>query len=378
MWAVFRIFRKKKMEHDPLVYWCALNLIFADRCGAGISLIERFPDPEEIFSLSRRKLLDIMPGGERYVGLILDGEMVDRAAEDVKWARRYDIRVETYFSDGYPSRLRECPDAPLVLYCKGEVNLNAARVVSIVGTRRASFYGRSAVKTVVESLAKEDVKPLIVSGLALGVDGAAHRAALEMGLDTVAVLPTGLDEIYPPRHRELAARILEKGGLVTDFPRNTLPARYTFLKRNRIIAGMADAVLLAQSYAKGGGLITASLAVQYDRELFAVPGNMDDPSFEGCNNLIYNNKAVIMNSPRAIADTLGWKREPVREPGLFDASVSEKGSVILSLLRSGGPMTAEDIATCSGMAPGTLSSELLALELAGRIFNDRHFYYLCR
>lgn len=375
---MFRIFRKKKMEHDSLVYWCALNLIFADRCSAGISLVERFPDPEEIFSLSRRKLMDIMPGGERYVQLILDGETVSRAAEEVKWARRYDIRIETFISDGYPSRLRECPDAPLVLYCKGDVNLNAARVISIVGTRRASFYGKSAVEKIVESLSKEDVKPLIVSGLALGIDGAAHRAALEMGLDTVAVLPTGLDEIYPPRHRELATRILEKGGLVTDFPRNTLPARYTFLKRNRIIAGMSDAVLLAQSYAKGGGLITASLAVQYDRELFAVPGNMDDPSFEGCNNLIYKNKAVIMNNPRAIADALGWKRAEVREPGLFDASVSERGSVILSLLKSEGPMAAEDIAACSGMAPGTLSSELLALELSGRIFNDRHFYYLCR
>ncbi len=365
------------MEYDSLVYWCALNLIFAEKCSAGLSLVERFPEPGKLFSLDEKELKEIMPGGERYISRIRDPAILERAAGEVEWAAKYGIRMETFESDGYPSRLRECPDAPLILYCKGDVDLNATRIVSIVGTRRASGCGKTAVRRIVESLSAEAVKPLIVSGLALGIDGTAHQAALDAGLRTVAVLPTGLDEIYPPRHRDLARKILETGGLVTDFPAKTCPERFTFLRRNRIIAGMADAVLLAQSYEKGGGLITASLAVQYSRELFAVPGNMDDPSFAGCNNLIYNNSAVIMNNPRAIADTLGWKRTVKREPLLFDSSVSVDGGVILKILRYEGPLSAEDIAERSGIVPQRLSSELLALELAGRIYIDRHFYYIC-
>lgn len=366
------------MEYDSLVYWCALNLIFAEKCSAGLSLVERFPEPGVLFSLGEKELREIMPGGDRYISQIRNAAILERAVREVEWASRYDIRLEPFCSDRYPSRLRECPDAPLLLYCKGGVDLNAARIVAVVGTRRATFYGKNAVRKTVESLSMEDVKPLIVSGLALGIDGAAHQAALDMGLRTVAVLPTGLDEIYPPRHRELAKKIAETGGLVTDFPRNTLPERFTFLRRNRIIAGMADAVLLAQSYEKGGGLITASLAVQYSRELFAVPGNMDDASFAGCNNLIYNNSAVIMNNPRAIADTLGWKRSAGREPLLFDNSVSGEGSAILKLLHSCGPLSSEDIAARTGIPPQKLASELLALEMDGKIYNDRHFYYLCK
>ncbi len=366
------------MEYDSLVYWCALNLIFAEKCSVGLSLVEKFPEPQVLFSLSEKDLKEVMPGGDRFISQIRNPAILERAVREVEWASRYGIRLEPLCSDGYPFRLRECPDAPLLIYCKGEVDLNAARTVAVVGTRRATYYGKNAVRKIVESLSMGDVKPLIVSGLALGIDGEAHQAALDMGLRTVAVLPTGLDEIYPPRHRDLAKKITETGGLVTDFPRNTLPERFTFLRRNRIIAGMADAVLLAQSYAKGGGLITASLAVQYSRELFAVPGNMDDASFAGCNNLIYNNSAVIMNNPEAIADTLGWKKSAGKEKLLFDNPVSKEGTVILKLLHSCGPLSSEDIAERAGISPQKLASELLALEMEGIIHNDRHFYYLCR
>lgn len=365
------------MERDPVVYWCALNRVFAEKSDAGVILAGMFPRIEELFSLDAGKLLEIMPRGEKYVSRLKDPRLLEWAEKEAEWARRYDIRLETFISEGYPSRLKECPDPPLMLYCKGPVDLNPERVVSIVGTRRASFYGRSSLQKIVEAMSRYDVKPLIVSGLALGIDGAAHQAALELGLPTVAVLPTGLDEIYPRKHRELAAQILDDGALVTDFPSRTLPERHTFLRRNRIIAGMSDAVILVQSYAKGGGLITASLASQYDREVFAVPGNMDDPSFAGCNNLIYSNGAVIVNSPEAIADTMGWCQRVAAEPELFDNFCTATGSSILALLKENGPLSLEDIVAISGKLSRELMPEILTLEMNGRIRNEHHFYYLC-
>ncbi|MCQ2151884.1 MAG: DNA-processing protein DprA [Bacteroidales bacterium] len=365
------------MERDSVVYWCALNRIFAEKSDVGATLVRMFPRIEELFSLDAGELLEIMPRGEKYVSKLKDPRLLEWAEKEAEWAWKYDIRLETFISESYPSRLKECPDPPLLLYCKGSANLNPERVISIVGTRRASFYGKSSLQKIVETMARYDVKPMIVSGLALGIDGAAHQAALDLGLTTVAVLPTGLDEIYPRKHRELAMKILRDGALITDFPSRTLPERYTFVRRNRIIAGMADAVVLAQSYAKGGGLITASLASQYDREVFAVPGNMDDPSFAGCNNLIYRNGAVIVNSPEAIAETMGWHQRTPVEPELFDNGCTATGAFILALLKENGPLPLEDIVTLSGKTSRELMPEILTLEMNDRIRNDHHFYYLC-
>lgn len=365
------------MERAPVVYWCALNRIFAEKSDAGVALVRMFPRIEDLFSLDADNLLEIMPRGGKYVSQLKDPRILEWAEHEVEWARRYDIRLETFISENYPFRLRECPDPPLMLYCKGDADLNPERAVSIVGTRRASFYGRASLQKIVETMAGYDVKPMIISGLALGIDGAAHRAALELGLPTVAVLPTGLDEIYPRKHRELATKILREGALVTDFSSRTQPERYTFVRRNRIIAGMSDAVVLVQSYAKGGGLITASLASQYDREAFAVPGNMDDPSFAGCNNLIYRNGAVIVSSPESIADTMGWQRCAVAEKELFDNACTATGASILALLKENGPLPLEDIVTLSGKASRDLMPEILTLEMNGRIRNEHHFYYLC-
>lgn len=365
------------MERDSVVYWCALNRIFAEKSDVGLALVGMFPRIEALFSLDADGLLEIMPRGEKYVSQLKDPQILEWAEKEVEWARKYDIRLETFISEGYPSRLKECPDPPLMLYCKGSADLNPERAVSIVGTRRASFYGKSSLQKIVETMSRYDVKPVIVSGLALGIDGAAHQAALDLGIATVAVLPTGLDEIYPRKHRELAMKILREGALITDFPSRTLPERFTFVRRNRIIAGMSDAVVLVQSYAKGGGLITASLASQYDREVFAVPGNMDDPSFAGCNNLIYRNGAVIVNSPEAIAETMGWHQRTPVEPELFDNGCTATGAFILALLKENGPLPLEDIVALSGRSSRELMPEILTLEMNDRIRNDRHFYYIC-
>ena len=216
---------------------------------------------------------------------------------------------------GYPRRLADCGDAPLLLYVRGAADLDATHVLAVVGTRKATWTGRDQCRRIVENLAELEEKPLIVSGLALGIDGCAHEAALAAGLPTVGVLPCGPEAVYPRQHQALADRMLERGALVTDFARGIAPEAYTFLRRNRIIAGLADAVLLVESYQKGGGLITASLAASYNREVYAVPGRPTDASFEGCNRLIAAQEAVLVGTRRGGAGPrAGLARPSPRQP----------------------------------------------------------------
>ena len=368
------------MEYDFYVYQCALNKIFSNRFDAGRKLLERFSNVYEIFSMGEAALRELMPGGEQYIKEILNPDNLRWAQAEVDWAAESGINLLTLNSTQYPQRLKECPDAPLVLYSRGGADLNAQHMLGVVGTRRASFGGRETCKKIIAHMAENPVKPVIVSGLALGIDGVAHTAALDLGLQTVAVIPTGLDEIYPSRHRELADRILAEGSsLVTDFPRATTPMTYTFARRNRIIAGLSDAVLLAESYVPGGGLITARLASSYNREVFAVPGRMSDPSYEGCNKLISENVAHIIYDLDTIEKEMGWKptRRQKRELTLFHDDDTPNKKSVLEMLRQRAPLTGEEIVQEVGCSIRELAPELLELEMDGRIYKDRHFYYLC-
>ena len=369
------------MEYDETVYACAINRIFNFNCRDARALTERFPLPGEIFALSRKELESTVRRPE-YIEAIMDRGNLLKAEEEVAWARSHGIRIIYIRDKEYPKRLRECPDAPTVLFMKGPAGLNPKRAVAIVGTRKATSYGISQCRTIVGHLASLQEKPLVISGLAYGIDICAHLAALEYGLETIAVLPTGLDRIYPAPHRNHAIRISGQGGLVTDFPKGSLPHPVTFLRRNRIIAGMADAVIVVESAERGGSLITAGFAQSYSREILAVPGRITDKYSEGCNILIRKNIAAIIASPSDTAKALHWEdsvKESFKEKleKIFENSDYIKRNILLALAAE----TAVDRETLIGKAggrPADVLPRLTEMELDGIIGTDIYGNYSLR
>lgn len=356
------------MGCDFLVYAVALGRVFSHRCAQGREIIESV-GLTDLFSLTLPQLQDLFPKGGRILEEICDDSILEWAQREILWAKGEGIQVIYIEDERYPARLRECPDAPIVIYFKGNCSLNPKRSLSIVGTRRASYYGRESCRKIVESLSKSQPKPLIVSGLAYGIDAAAHRAALEFSLPTVGVLATGLDTIYPSSHRELAKQLLQNGGLITDFPSGTTPIPNNFRRRNRIIAGMSDGTALMESFQKGGGLITTALAASYSREVFALPGRIFDESFSGCNKLIHNNIASIISSPSTIEESLNWAshqdKNGIQRRIVFPDDPQKK--LVFKTILSLEPIGLEDISQRTAIHPSELSLLLLEMELSGEL-----------
>ena len=366
------------MDTDLLVYGCALSKVFAYKCAAGRQLVEHFGGMAALFAAGRKGLAAAMPGGGNLVDQLVDPGLLEWAKREVDWALAQGIRLLVIDQPGYPRRLAACNDAPLLLYCQGTADLDAPRVLAVVGTRKASWHGREACRRVVGALGSLAEKPVIVSGMALGIDGCAHLTALENGMATIRVLPCGLDEIYPRQHAELARRIVDHGALVSDFARGTSPVAFTFLRRNRIIAGLADATLLAESYRRGGGLITMQLAASYNRDTFALPGRLSDASFEGCNRLIAKQEAVLVADEETLPVTLGWAealRKPPRRPLLWPGDTPQLRTA-LQLLQQRGPLSADDLSLLMGIGPDRASVLLLELEMAGRVGADGSKFFV--
>ena len=233
-------------------------------------------------------------------------EVLRLCEAEMKFAEKNHISCFTLQDAGYPSRLRECDDAPLVLFYRGSTDLNRLHIINMVGTRRATEYGKDICVRFLKELQEILPDVLVVSGLAYGIDIHAHRAALQYGLDTVGVLAHGLDRIYPSVHRHTAVEMLEHGGLLTEFPSGTNPDRQNFIKRNRIVAGISDATIVVQSAVKGGALITADIAESYGRDCFAFPGRIGDEYSIGCNNLIRDNRAMLLQSAEELVKALSW------------------------------------------------------------------------
>ena len=257
---------------------------------------------------NRRNIGDILPGLRRNVAAALaDVDGARRKAEaEIEYAARTCVRILPLGADGYPQRLADCADAPLALFFRGTADLNGRRVVSMVGTRRCTAYGQDCARSFVRRLSELCPDALVVSGLAYGIDICAHREALASGLDTVAVLAHGLDNLYPPRHRDTADEMTRHGGLMTEYFTHTNADKLNFLRRNRIVAGVADATVVVESAHHGGALVTARLAQGYGRDVFAFPGRMGDEYSEGCNNLIRDNKAALVTSADDLVRALGW------------------------------------------------------------------------
>ena len=258
---------------------------------------------------NRKDLTAVVPEAtEKLSKIILDGwdKAVERAEHEIDFLERHSVDCLCFNDDSYPQRLRNCDDAPLVIYYKGNVNLNAAHILCVVGTRNITEYGKDVCRNIMNDFSLLCPDVLVVSGLAYGVDVHAHRACLDAGINTVGVLAHGLDTLYPSIHRDVASKMVAHGGLVTEYMTATRPDKGNFVRRNRIIAGLSDACLVVESAAKGGSLITAGIAVDYNRDVFAVPGRSTDPYSEGCNRLISESSAQLVTSAEDIMKNIGW------------------------------------------------------------------------
>ena len=293
-------------EHLRLAGAIALNATLGNRPRIAAQIVENFSSAEEIFSLSDKELSKLFgPWNHLGTEATLEAaykEYLDLSAQGVNFISIFD-------NYAYPPLLRECPDAPLLLYVRGDpsVLLNPGPL-SIVGTRDMDSYGRDWCVKLVRGLSDASPKPLVVSGLAFGIDITAHLAAIACGLPTLAVIPTGIERIYPPRHTTAAEKIINAGGaIITDYPPGTIPMPYNFLRRNRIIAGLSAATLLVESRCKGGGMMTARLAAGYGRTVLAIPGRLDDQRSAGCNALIAEKVAEACTGPASLLEACGFR-----------------------------------------------------------------------
>jgi DNA processing protein len=299
-------------------------------------------------------------------------EPMKRAETELKFMQEHQIRALTLNDDDYPQRLTECPDAPIVLYYRGNADLNQAKVINIVGTRQCTQYGQDLIRRFVGGLREHCPEVLIVSGLAYGVDINAHRQALANGFPTVGVLAHGLDQIYPYRHRETAAQMLDHGGLLTEFMSQTNADKPNFVRRNRIVAGMSDACIVVESAAKGGGLITAEIAQSYDRAVFAFPGAVGMTYSEGCNNLIRDNVAALIANATDFVKAMGWREETQRQQALADGierdlfvDLSPEEATLVGLLQQTNDLQLNILSVKSGIPIGQLTALLFQLEMKG-------------
>lgn len=297
-----------------------------------------------------------------------------RAKEEIEWCNNNKVRIVTISDPDYPQRLRHCCDAPMVLFVRGKANLNAQHAISIVGTRQCTTYGKDCINKLVDEMAGKIPDVHIVSGLAYGVDITAHRAAMRNSLPTIGVVAHGQGTLYPAHHRNEANKmVLGNGAVITEFFHDIFPEARNFLQRNRIIAGMSDATLIPESAIHGGGMVTARLTIDYNRELFAVPGSITSPMSEGPNALIRDNKAALVTSAGDIIKNLGWHAEEqlqqARKKGiereLFTDFTDDEGKIVEALKK--GDQTKDALCVETGLPISTLSAVIFTLEMKGII-----------
>ncbi|MBR0048648.1 MAG: DNA-processing protein DprA [Prevotella sp.] len=296
------------MSDDEVFYAMALSRMTGFNSQTALHLYHELGSASRVYA-ERTRIADAVDGcSPRLVESMQDwDEALMRAEAEMDYISRHGIKVLTPAAEEYPARLRETPDAPLVVYYLGTADLNQQYVVAIVGTRRCTTYGQDLTRRFIAELKEMCPQVLIVSGLAYGIDICAHHNALERGYETVGVMAHGLDTIYPRSHRDTAAKMVGHGGLLTEYMSASTVDKSNFVRRNRIVAGMSDATIVVESAAKGGGLITASIAQSYDRAVFAFPGAVGAKASEGCNNLIRDNGAALISTATDFVQAMGWQ-----------------------------------------------------------------------
>lgn len=319
---------------------------------------------EAIFS-EKKNALEKIPGiGVVNASRILDhkAESLVLAEEELKFIDKNNITALCFNDDLFPKRLSHCEDGPIVLFSKGDFDYNAQKVISIVGTRKATDYGKDFCEQLLENLKPHN--PLIVSGLAFGVDICAHKEALKNNLPTIGVTAHGLDRLYPSQHKSISDQMLNNGGLVTEFLSGTKPDRENFPKRNRIVAGLADAIIVIESSKKGGSLITAELGNSYNRDVFALPGRITDTQSEGCNALIKQNKAHLLQSFKDLEYIMGWEAKTPKnnkQTQLF-IELTPDEQLLFDLLKEQDKTNIDDLALKAKLPMSKTASLLLEME----------------
>lgn len=370
---VVRIDNRRSKPMNDRRYAIALSMLPGMGCATQRMLLNYVGSPEQLFGLGHVDLVQIF--GTHRDAVVHSVEHPDavlrRADEELEFCQRHDIQALFCQDADFPQRLNreECGDCPTVLYYKGGARLNAPRAIGIVGSRRATDYGRGNVDSLVGDLKGEDI--LIVSGLALGIDSAAHRAALNNNLPTVAVVAHGLEQVYPPTNRDLARRIVEQGGgIVSEYPHGTRIVPGFFPARNRIIAALSDGIAVVEAARTGGALITANIALSYNRTLFAFPGRVGDKYSEGCNRIIANQKALMMENANDLLYGLNWQRQHPRQDTQAAMPLSlgaNEERTLGALGQCDGTMNLEALLEATAMPLPDLSSALLCLELEGLV-----------
>ncbi len=289
---------------------------------------------------------------------------------EISFIEKYKIQALFITDDDYPQRLLNCYDSPTLLYYRGNCNLNKQNIISIVGTRNNSDYGREQCEKLTEGLRAENI--IIVSGLAYGIDSIAHKAAVKNNMATVAVMAHGMDRIYPPANKSLAKQMTENGGLLTEFRSGTNPDRQNFPKRNRIVAGMTDAVVVIESGIKGGSLITAELANSYNKDVFAFPGRVNDSRSEGCNYLIKNNKASLITGAKDLLEMMNWvpvlQKNRKKQRELF-VELSPDERKLTDILQEKEQVAIDELYAKSGLSSSSVAAALLMLEMQGLVIS---------
>lgn len=351
------------MNTDTL-YQIALTLVPNIGSVQAKNLVEHFGSAEEIFKAKRNTLSSIEGIGDLKANAIKAFASFNIAEEEIKFCDKHHIKIITLKDEAYPQRLLHCYDAPTVLYYRGNANLNAAKVISVIGTRTNTDYGKHFTEKLLQEL--KELNVLVISGLAFGIDAIAHKAALQNNLPTVALLAHGLDSIYPHQHKTFAKEMLNNGGLLTEFMQGTKADKHNFPKRNRIVAGMADCTVVIETAAKGGSMITAELAYNYNRELFAVPARVGDTKSAGCLKLIQQNKATLLTDSQQLIDAMLWNnikiKKPKKQRELFiDLSADERN--IIDILNKKDTTYIDEIGIKSGLSSTAVAAAILNLEL---------------
>jgi DNA processing protein len=351
------------MQED-LFYLLALQKVKGVGDISAKKLLKYFGSAKLVFEAAKKNEIEIPEIGTYITNQIKQFNDFERVEKEIKYIKDHNISTISIFDEDYPHHLFHSPDGPILFFKKGNFKLHNRKIISIVGTRNITPYGKRMIEEIIDEI--KDYNPIIVSGLAYGVDVTTHRQALKNNLETIGVLGHGFQRIYPAIHNKIAMEMLHQGGLITEFWHTDIIDRNNFLKRNRIIAGISEATVIIESGEKGGSLVTADIANSYNRDVFAVPGRATDTYSKGCNNLIKSNKAQLITSGKDIIEMLGWKHKETAQTtpqlNLF-VDLTEDEQKIFDLLNEKGKSGLDEIAIALGFPISKTAQLLLQMEL---------------
>jgi DNA processing protein len=352
--------------HNDLLYQIALTLVPNIGNVHAKALVNIYGDAQSVFKAKKNDLENMEGIGTVRAASIKAFDNFESSEQELAFIEKYKITPLFITDKNYPQRLLNCYDSPVLLFYRGTADLNTSKIISVVGTRNNSDYGKNICEKLIEDLAGENV--LIVSGLAFGIDTIAHKTALKNNLQTVGVLAHGLDRIYPTQNKSLAKQMVEHGGLLTEFLSNTNPDKQNFPKRNRIVAGMCDCTVVIETGKKGGSLITAELSNNYNKDVFAIPGRIGDSKSEGCNYLIKNNKAALINGADDLLEMMNWKpveKKAVKKQRELFIELSPDEKTVVDILNLQESVHIDELYFKSGLSSSAVAAALLMLEMQG-------------